>query len=144
MTKEIPMTNVETSPRTAVSNWSFRLRHFLVISASSLVIHVLVFAIRVYRWTISPALTFLFGPTDGCRFTPSCSQYALEAIHTHGAIAGGWLAAKRICRCHPWGEGGHDPVPECGARPSALRYDAARHSSIFRSRAAAEDGEVGI
>ena len=72
----------------------------------------LMFAIRVYRWTISPMQIFLFGPTGGCRFTPTCSQYAMDAIHAHGALAGGVLAAKRICRCHPWGGCGHDPVPK--------------------------------
>jgi len=83
---------------------------------SSLVIRALTFLIRAYQLTISPLQTFLFGPTGGCRFTPTCSQYALEAVHRHGAIAGGWLAMKRICRCHPWGESGPDPVPECGVR----------------------------
>lgn len=73
--------------------------------------HILVFAIRIYRWTISPAQTFLFGATGGCRFTPSCSQYAAEAVQVHGAITGSSLALKRICRCHPWGGCGHDPVP---------------------------------
>jgi putative membrane protein insertion efficiency factor len=72
---------------------------------------VLIFAIRAYRWTVSPAQVFLFGPTAGCRFTPTCSQYALDAVQEHGALAGGVLAAKRICRCHPWGNCGHDPVP---------------------------------
>jgi len=78
--------------------------------------HILIFAIRLYRWTISPAQVFLFGPTGGCRFTPTCSQYAMDAIHAHGALAGGTLAAKRICRCHPWGGCGHDPVPEADGR----------------------------
>jgi len=73
---------------------------------------VLLFTIRLYRWAVSPVLVFLFGPTGGCRFTPSCSQYAMEAIRSRGALAGGWLAAKRICRCHPWGDGGHDPAPK--------------------------------
>ncbi len=73
--------------------------------------HILILAIRVYRLVISPAQLFLFGPTGGCRFTPTCSQYALDAIHTHGAMNGSVLAAGRICRCHPWGGGGHDPVP---------------------------------
>jgi putative membrane protein insertion efficiency factor len=73
---------------------------------------ILVFAIRIYRWTISPAQIFLFGPASGCRFTPTCSQYAADAIRSRGALAGSWLAAKRICRCHPWGDCGHDPVPE--------------------------------
>ena len=78
--------------------------------------HVLIFAIRAYRWTVSPAQTFLFGPTGGCRFTPTCSQYAMDAIRTQGAMAGGWLAAKRICRCHPWGRCGHDPLPKAEVR----------------------------
>jgi putative membrane protein insertion efficiency factor len=71
----------------------------------------LVSAIRAYRWTISPAQLFLFGSTGGCRFTPTCSQYAIESIRTHSSLAGGWLAVKRICRCHPWGGCGHDAVP---------------------------------
>jgi len=76
--------------------------------------HSLVLAIRVYRWTLSPAQLYLFGSTAGCRFTPSCSAYAQEAITTQGAVTGGWLAVKRLGRCHPWGGCGHDPVP---ARP---------------------------
>ena len=47
-----------------------------------------------------------------CRYVPSCSQYAREAVETHGAMRGSWLAARRIARCHPWGGHGHDPVPE--------------------------------
>ncbi len=82
---------------------------------------VLIFAIRVYRWTVSPAQVFLFGPAGGCRFTPTCSQYALDAVQGHGALAGGALAARRICRCHPWGGCGHDPVPmEDGRRESGF------------------------
>ena len=65
---------------------------------------ILIFAIRAYQLTLAPAQIFLFGPGSGCRFTPTCSQYAMQAIRAHGAIAGGWLAAKRICRCHPWGK----------------------------------------
>jgi hypothetical protein len=70
-----------------------------------------IFLVRLYRLTLSPAKAFLFGPAAQCRFQPSCSQYAIEALKTHGAITGGWLAAKRVCRCHPWGECGEDPVP---------------------------------
>ena len=62
--------------------------------------------IRGYQLVLSP----LLGPR--CRFAPSCSAYAAEAIGRHGAIAGGWLAIKRIARCHPWGGSGFDPVPE--------------------------------
>jgi putative membrane protein insertion efficiency factor len=77
---------------------------------------ILVFAIRVYRWTISPALVFIFGSNAGCRFTPTCSQYAMAAVQSHGALAGSWLSAKRICRCHPWGGCGHDAVPPGGLK----------------------------
>jgi putative membrane protein insertion efficiency factor len=84
--------------------------------------HILIWLVRLYRWTLSPAKTFLFGPSGECRFTPSCSAYALEAIQTHGALAGSWLAAKRVCRCHPWGGCGHDPVPEKRFQVSGFRF----------------------
>jgi uncharacterized protein len=73
--------------------------------------HILILAVRVYRWTLSPAQTFLFGTNAGCRFTPPCSVYAMDAVREHGGAKGALLAAKRICRCHPWGDCGHDPVP---------------------------------
>jgi putative membrane protein insertion efficiency factor len=90
------MTNGETSPRMAVSHWSCGFCHSFVIRVSS-------FVIRFYQLTISPVQVFLFGSTGGCRFTPTCSQYAMDAIREHGALAGGWMGLKRICRCHPWG-----------------------------------------
>jgi putative membrane protein insertion efficiency factor len=58
-------------------------------------------------WQIGPSL--LLPPT--CRYSPSCSAYAIEAVSRYGALKGGWLALKRICRCHPWGGSGVDPVP---------------------------------
>ena len=61
--------------------------------------------IRGYQLLISPILP------NSCRFYPSCSHYTMEAIQVHGPIKGGWLGAKRIARCHPWNEGGYDPVP---------------------------------
>jgi putative membrane protein insertion efficiency factor len=67
--------------------------------------------IRIYQLTLSPLQTIFFGAHSGCRFTPTCSAYAIEAIRMHGAAGGSLLAAKRICRCHPWGACGHDPVP---------------------------------
>ena len=66
---------------------------------------VLLALIAGYRYFLSP----LLGPT--CRFYPTCSEYAKEAIQTHGAICGSWLAVKRIAKCHPWHPGGLDPVP---------------------------------
>ena len=73
--------------------------------------HIVIFGLRVYRLVISPAKAFIFGPLGHCRFEPSCSAYALEAVGRHGALLGTWLALKRICRCHPWGDCGDDPVP---------------------------------
>ena len=73
--------------------------------------YILILLVRIYRVTLSPAITFLFGSSAACRFEPSCSRYAMEAVKTHGAVRGGWLAARRVCRCHPWGGCGHDPVP---------------------------------
>lgn len=61
--------------------------------------------VTVYRWTLSPVL----GPA--CRFEPSCSRYASEALERHGALRGSWLATRRLCRCHPFGGSGYDPVP---------------------------------
>jgi uncharacterized protein len=70
--------------------------------------HLLLIPIHLYRWCLSPFLG------RHCRFHPTCSVYAIEAIETHGAWRGLWLAMKRIGRCHPWGGAGFDPVP--GAR----------------------------
>ncbi|HEY1066324.1 MAG TPA: membrane protein insertion efficiency factor YidD [Pirellulales bacterium] len=68
---------------------------------------LLIDAVRIYQWTLGPALTLLFGPL--CRFTPSCSNYFIEAVQKYGPFAGAWKGAKRICRCHPFNPGGHDP-----------------------------------
>jgi hypothetical protein len=73
----------------------------------------LVAAVRIYQATISPVFTCVFGPLGlGCRFQPTCSQYALEAVRRHGALKGSVLAIRRIGRCHPWGGCGEDRVPE--------------------------------
>jgi putative membrane protein insertion efficiency factor len=64
-----------------------------------------VMVVRGYQMVISPLLP------PACRYTPSCSQYAIEALQRHGALKGTWLAARRIARCHPFRTGGHDPVP---------------------------------
>jgi putative membrane protein insertion efficiency factor len=82
---------------------------------------ILIFAIRAYRLVISPAQALLFGSTGGCRFTPTCSHYALEAVRERGAMMGTVLATKRICRCHPWGDCGHDPVP---SKKSSIQHPA--------------------
>ncbi len=67
--------------------------------------HVLIALLKAYRFAISP----LYGQV--CRYYPSCSAYALEAVTVHGSVRGSWLAARRVGRCHPWAAGGVDPVP---------------------------------
>ena len=62
--------------------------------------------VKLYRLAISPWLGM------NCRFQPTCSEYAIEALRTHGVFKGAWLAARRIGRCHPWGGSGYDPVPD--------------------------------
>lgn len=88
---------------------------------------VVVGILRVYRAVISP----LYGPV--CRYHPSCSAYAVEAVTRHGAIRGGWLAVCRVCRCNPWSWGGYDPVP--GVDPD--------HDAHQRSARLAERGHQG-
>lgn len=73
-------------------------------------------AIRAYQWTIAPLLG------ANCRYLPSCSEYAHEALGLHGPITGSWLATKRVCRCHPWGGSGYDPVP-LSSTPNAAPID---------------------
>ena len=72
--------------------------------------------VRAYQWVISPILPV------SCRYLPTCSQYAVEAVETHGVLKGGWLALKRLCRCHPWGGSGFDPVPPVGHDHFDCRY----------------------
>ena len=66
---------------------------------------VLILLVAAYRYALSPMLG------RSCRFHPSCSEYAQEALERHGALRGVWLALRRIGRCHPWHRGGYDPVP---------------------------------
>jgi uncharacterized protein len=76
----------------------------------------LIAPIRLYQWTLSPLVGF------NCRYAPTCSAYAIEAIATHGPVRGFWLGLRRILRCHPWGGEGYDPVP-------GLRHDCHHHHS---------------
>ncbi len=83
--------------------------------------------IRAYQIAISPFLP------AACRFTPTCSRYALEAVARFGVLRGGWLAARRILRCHPFGRWGYDPVPEGGERPKHRQSQTAE-SGAARQR----------
>jgi putative membrane protein insertion efficiency factor len=81
--------------------------------------YVLIGLLRAYRALISP----LYGQV--CRYHPSCSAYALDAVREHGSLRGSWLAARRLGRCHPWAAGGYDPVPpRGGAQLAVSRRDA--------------------
>lgn len=80
------------------------------MTALDAAVKLLLLPIRFYQLSISP----LTGPS--CRFTPTCSQYAAEAIKLHGPLRGTLLAAKRLMRCHPWGGCGYDPVPQPRAK----------------------------
>lgn len=84
-----------------------RMRRSLVRAVTRLPQLVLRVPILIYRYTLSSFMG------RQCRYLPTCSAYADEAISRHGAWAGGWMAAARICRCHPWGDSGFDPVPQC-------------------------------
>lgn len=83
--------------------------------------HIAILPIRFYQWFISPLL-----PAN-CRYRPTCSEYAAEAISTHGPARGAWLTARRLLRCHPWGGSGYDPVPQ--AHGHAHRHDCTCHGT---------------
>jgi putative membrane protein insertion efficiency factor len=83
---------------------------------------VLRFLLRFYQLAISPMMA------PSCRFHPSCSNYALEALQVHGAAKGSLLALKRVCRCHPWNDGGVDPVPPAGKSNSSMTACGCNHS----------------
>ena len=80
-------------------------------TARRALVGILVLPIRAYQVAVSP----LLGPR--CRFYPSCSAYAVEALQVHGPLRGTWLAARRLLRCHPWNPGGLDPVPQTTTSP---------------------------
>jgi putative membrane protein insertion efficiency factor len=84
---------------------------------------ILLAILDLYRRWISPALHAVF-PSGGCGYQPTCSQYAGEAIAMHGARRGGWMALKRILRCHPLTRGGFDPVPLPKELPAPLTTGA--------------------
>ena len=83
---------------------------------------ILLFLLRGYKLGISPFLG------QNCRFYPSCSDYAAEAVREHGAAKGSILAAKRLGKCHPWHPGGFDPVPKKSTEPSSTTACGCSHS----------------
>jgi putative membrane protein insertion efficiency factor len=88
--------------------------------------YVVIALLRAYRFAISP----LYGSV--CRYYPSCSAYALEAVTRHGTFRGGWLAVRRVLRCHPWAPGGYDPVPRADRQGA---HDHGAHDHDFHRSA---------
>jgi putative membrane protein insertion efficiency factor len=86
-------------------------------------------AIRVYQRVLGPMLKAAAGPGSGCRFSPTCSQYFLEAVETHGPARGAWYGVCRIFRCHPWGGCGYDPVPPPRSAADSCRGHRGTHHS---------------
>jgi len=80
----------------------------VISKAATFVIRLL---IRFYQRILNPMIKFTAGPAAGCRFSPTCSHYFLQAVETHGPVKGSWYGIRRIFRCHPWGGWGYDPVP---------------------------------
>jgi uncharacterized protein len=118
------MTEVTPSSAASAAVSAQRSPFFLRLPAQALIALV-----RLYQRAVSPALPALFGPTCGCRFAPTCSHYAIEAIQTHGAFAGTWLALRRLVKCTPFHSGGFDPVPPSFRSPRCTRL--APQSSSF-------------
>ncbi|WP_339799383.1 membrane protein insertion efficiency factor YidD [uncultured Marinobacter sp.] len=83
---------------------------------------LLIIPIHLYRYAISPLMV------SHCRHIPSCSAYAIEAIDVHGTIRGGYLAARRLARCHPWGTSGYDPVPGTDLSPCSADITVSKTS----------------
>jgi len=79
--------------------------------------------IRVYQLTLSPLKRFIFGPSGGCRFYPTCSAYGFESIQRYGLLLGGWRTVCRILKCHPFHPGGFDPVDPCEGNPGTPKKD---------------------
>ena len=100
---------------------------------TSLPARALLGLIRAYQRFVSPALPALFGPACGCRFHPSCSEYAAGAVRTHGILRGVYLAGLRLLKCHPLHPGGFDPVPP-PRRPVARRVDGQNPTASAVSR----------
>ncbi len=96
----------------------------ILLETSRLPRRGLVALIRVYQATVSPALPVLFGSTTGCRFAPTCSHYAVEALQTRGVVVGTALSVWRVLRCNPLSPGGNDPVPSKRSTPRCTRVTA--------------------
>jgi len=95
---------------------------FLIRWIRTLLVFILIIPVKIYQWIISPWLP------KTCRYEPTCSQYAIEALRVHGPLTGLLLGTKRILSCHPWGGHGHDPVPP-RSTPFAKLFTKKKHEN---------------
>ncbi len=114
------MTAPAKTSRANADSWFVRFAAGLI----SLPRRALLGLIVVYQRTLSPVLPAVFGPACGCRFYPTCSRYAAEAVTTHGALRGAWLATVRLLKCTPLHPGGLDPVPPLSSSKAVSRRPA--------------------
>ncbi|NBD39357.1 MAG: membrane protein insertion efficiency factor YidD [Verrucomicrobia bacterium] len=105
------------------------LLHAVCLTFTRAVRFLVIALLYLYRYLLSPFL-HMIAPGAGCRFTPTCSEYAMEAVQRFGPFRGGWLALKRLARCHPLGGWGHDPVPQGSA---CTGQGDPQHASSFPS-----------
>jgi putative membrane protein insertion efficiency factor len=108
------------------------------VQRPSVAARILLLPITFYRLAISPRLP----PT--CRYLPTCSEYAVEAISRFGAVRGGWLAVRRVLRCHPFHKGGHDPVPDRVGRVTAADRVASSAEATNDRPGRAHGARVGV
>lgn len=121
----VPTTRAE---RSAPGLQRFRALGRLVLSLPARALLALVW---LYQKTLSPALPVILGPSCGCRFSPTCSHYAADAVRMHGAVIGSFLAARRLLKCTPLHPGGFDPVPATvRLRPACRRASPATPDSL--------------
>ena len=124
------MSDPTTTPAASVATIPDRRRPSVLAGA-------LLGLIWLYKKLLSPVLPAVLGPSCGCRFHPTCSHYAAEAVRTHGAIRGAWLAVRRLLKCTPLHPGGFDPVPAPGELrrpPSCTRLKNARSENGGRTQ----------
>ncbi|MGA1205223.1 MAG: membrane protein insertion efficiency factor YidD [Opitutales bacterium] len=105
-----------------------KLLQAIMRAANHLLGTLLLVLLHLYQWIVSPVL-HLLAPGSGCRFEPTCSEYAMTAVRRHGPIRGTRLAGKRLARCHPWGGSGYDPVPD---HCSCTSREDHQHPSSFK------------
>lgn len=105
MAENAPVSLIPLEGRTGPRGAALRIVQYVTRGARTVSVFLLLLAIRAYQVGVRPLLV------GSCKYHPHCSEYAVEAVQRHGPLRGGWLALRRLLRCHPWAAGGYDPVP---------------------------------